>query len=435
MKKVLIIANLYHASPRIPGVSTYLPEFEWKATIITPPLGNNVETLLGLPKKFMERVKINTAPYRGDIYWFWRKLFKLIGFKMNESITEQVKERVGIVSKRSVVDLLLKWHQTIFAYPDTERTWERPAFRVASELLRKECFDAILSSSPFPTTHIVASKIKRKFGLPWLADFRDTWTENPVYPFPNFRKAIDRILEKNTLKYADAFVTVSFPYAHDIALLTKKNVNIVTNGFDPDNIGGTPCSLTRKFTITYTGTIYTDKQDPEKFFIALRNLMEKKLINPEDVEIRLYGKRLSWLKNVIDKYEFSSMAKQYGTIPRKEVLERQKDSQILLFFNWEDPVKKGLSHLKFFEYLSVQRPILACGGFPKDDVEKILIQTRAGTYAPTIKEIQKGLLGFYEEYEHTGKVSYNGYLEEINKYSYREMAKKFADILNQISNR
>ncbi|HCJ67785.1 MAG TPA: hypothetical protein DHV62_10855, partial [Elusimicrobia bacterium] len=54
----------------------------------------------------------------------------------------------------------------------------------------------------------------------------------------------------------------------------------------------------------------------------------------------------------------------------------------------------------------------------------------------TIREIEKienALLNFYTEYKHTGKVLYRGNLKEINKYNYRELAKKFTEILNQIS--
>ena len=54
MRKVLIIANLFHASPRIPGITNYLRDFGWRVTIISPSLGNDSETLLGFPKPNVE---------------------------------------------------------------------------------------------------------------------------------------------------------------------------------------------------------------------------------------------------------------------------------------------------------------------------------------------------------------------------------------------
>ena len=75
MKKVLIIANLFHASPRIPGLASYLPEVGWEATIVTPPLGIDFQNKYSPPKNFFKVAKIIEVTYPGDILWVWRKLF------------------------------------------------------------------------------------------------------------------------------------------------------------------------------------------------------------------------------------------------------------------------------------------------------------------------------------------------------------------------
>lgn len=164
MRKVLAIANLYHASPRIPGLCTYLPEFGWEATVVTPPLRKGAEAHLGFPRDFLKRTRMVEAPYRGDIFWFWRRIFQLLGFRINESITEQIKERTGVFVQKSSIDVMIKWYQTIFGYPDTERAWKKPSLRVGRGLLEKEHFEAILSSSPYPITHIVAAELKEGLG-------------------------------------------------------------------------------------------------------------------------------------------------------------------------------------------------------------------------------------------------------------------------------
>jgi hypothetical protein len=134
MKKVLIVANLFHSSPRIPGAATYLPEFRWNATIITPPLGKNAVSKLGFPKTFLEKTRIVEVPYKGDVFQFWRKLFKRFGYKTDASITEQMKERLGLTAKKSFVDIMIKLAHLFLAYPDTERTWKKPALKSAKQL-------------------------------------------------------------------------------------------------------------------------------------------------------------------------------------------------------------------------------------------------------------------------------------------------------------
>ncbi|HCJ67784.1 MAG TPA: hypothetical protein DHV62_10850, partial [Elusimicrobia bacterium] len=377
MKKLLVVANLYHASPRIPGIATYLPEFGWEATIVTPPLGSDAENRLGFPKRFLERTKIVEAPYKGDIFWFWRKIFQLIGFKMNESITEQIKENVRVTSKKSFIDILMNWYQTFFAYPDTEKTWEKPALKSAYTVIEKEHFDAILSSSPFPTSHIVAAELKKKFSLPWLADFRDLWTQNHNYSYNYVRKYFEKKLERKTLSISDTIVVATPPLAKQQQYFLKKPAITITNGFDPENRPSNfPVILKDKFTITYTGPVYIGKQDPEKLLAVIKKLILEKIIEPNRIEVRFYGPRIHWLDNKIIEYNLGTVVKQYGLISRYESIQRQRESHVLLLLNWEDPGIKGVYTVKFFEYLSAQRPILVTGGF-LNGIENLITETGA----------------------------------------------------------
>jgi len=432
MKKVLVIANLNHASPRIPGISTYLSEYDWEATIITPSV-KGAENKLGFPKQFSEKVKIIEANFQGDVLWFWRAIFKLVGFKTTESITEQIKERVGVTSKKSLFDKMMVWYQTVFAYPDTEITWQKPALKVASKLLQKKHFDLILSSSPFPSSHIVASELKKKFIIPWVADFRDLWTQNHNYPFCSVRKYFEEQKEQRVIKYADSIITVSPDLKEKQELFHQRAVMVITNGFDPDSLNDPPSPLSKKFTITYSGPIYMDKQDPEKLLKVLQKLISQKLIDRNDIEIRFYSAKQNYFINKCAGFGLEDVVKHCGIVPRVEVLQKQRESQILLFLNWEDKKQKGIYTTKLFEYLSARRPILATGGFSGDGVEKIINETGSGIYAETLQKIEDAILNYYNEYKKNGKLLYNGNLKEINKYSYRELAKQFADILNRVT--
>ena len=157
------------------------------------------------------------------------------------------------------------------------------------------------------------------------------------------------------------------------------------------------------------------------------------MFNPGDIEVRFYGPKQNWLRNDIIKHNLVGIVEQCGVISRNESWEKQRESHVLLLLNWEDPKEKGVYTLKLFEYLAAWRPIMASGGFYGSDIEKLLKETKTGVYVPTAEEIEASLLSFYEEYERTGRVCYKGNLKEINKYSYREMASKFADILNQVT--
>lgn len=434
MKKVLIIANLFYASPRIPGIAKYFLEFGWKPTILTVPMRENFYYRLGVSSEFKEKVRIIETPYQGDIFWFWRKLFKFFGFKTNESILNQLKEKMGITSKRSIIDCIFYLYQTVFCYPDEEKKWKKPALDIADKLLKKEKFDAFISSSSPVTVHIVAKELKRRYRIPWIADLRDLWTQNHYYPYSRIRKFFEQKLELRTLKKADALVTVSLPWANKLKKMHKKDKTyIVTNGFDLEENNRLSVNLTNKFTITYTGTIYTDKQNPSKFFQALKKLIERKEIDPGDIKVRFYGHKKKWLDKEIENYQLSDIVKQYGVISRNMSLQKQKESQLLLLLNWEDPEEKGVIPGKIFEYFVAKRPILATGGFGSDMVEKLLNKTKAGVYCKEIEDIKENLKKFYSEYKQKKVIDFTGEWQEIKKYSYRKSAEKFVQILNLIT--
>jgi glycosyltransferase involved in cell wall biosynthesis len=433
VKRLLVIANLHHASPRIPGLVSALPEHGWEAVIITTPLEANAPEVLGFPEGFLDKASVIQVPYKGDIFWMWRGLFRLLGFDMKESLTEQIKDRAGVRHKRSFVDELMRAYQTLFAYPDTERTWMRPGLRVARQAAKSQSFDAILSSSPFPTSHRIANRLQRETGLPWIADFRDTWTDNPTYDFPTFRKRLERRLEIRTLESAGALVTVSDAYADQLRRTHGRDVVVIPNGFTFQPDGTSP--LSERFRITYTGTIYTEKQDPEKFLLALAQLIADGAIDPRDVEVHFFGRRDHWLNSRIAAHGLESVVIQRGSVSRRDAVAEQRKSQLLLFLNWEDRENKGLSHLKLYEYLAAGRPILATGGHGDDSSRNILAHTNTGYFAPTVAGIKLALSTTYRQYRDDGRVAYRGRADAISEYSYAGRARLLARCLDSVLKR
>ena len=280
MKKVLIISNLYHSSPRIPGIARYLSEFGWEPVILTPSLKDDYKNRLGLPDGFYEKVRVAETAYKGDIFWFWRKVFKFLRFNRKESILNQVKEKTGSVGRRSVIDKLFLFYTAFFGYPDEEKKWEKIAVKSAEKILGKEKFDAILSSSSPVISHIIAGKMAKKYKIPWIADFRDLWTQNHNYPFPWWRRIFEEKLEKKTLKSADFLVTVSPAWSEKLKKLhTNKKTESITNGFNPEEMNEKQPSLVDKFTITYAGQLYAGRQDLDIFFRSLKELVSEKSID------------------------------------------------------------------------------------------------------------------------------------------------------------
>ena len=422
MKKVLIIGHFWPyrgGSGRVIGLVKYLPEFGWEPIVLTAPLDEKPDPQFRI---------IETS--RDCVLGFWKKLF---GFKPGEDIGHRVRRSYRTISESPVYPFLSWGYARIMEivyYPDRHRSWKRLAIKSGTELLENEDIDTIISIWPV-TSHLIAKELKGTYQIPWVSDFPDLWSQNHNYSYGRLRHFFDQRLELKTLLAADALVTVSEPWAEKLRILHKrKSVYAVTHGFDPEEVNSPPAKLTDKFTITYTGTIYRGKQDPSRLFAALRDLISNGAVNPEDIEVRFYGLDLDWLANEIEGYGLSAVARYYGTVPREIAFEKQRESQLLLLLNWDDYQEKGWHSLKIYAYLGARRPIITVGGSGDDVIKELLDETKAGVYCRTVEDLKNILSKSYLEYKHKGEVSYKGEIEQINKYNYREMARKFADILD-----
>jgi len=416
VKKVLVIANLFHASPRIPGLVKYLPEFEWQPIILTTSLGDRPDERFGPPNDFRKNNRVIETP------------------NPTKDVGVRIKKGVGTKKYRAIRPLLkflYRRYSEIIHYPDEEKSWKPIALKAAGELLQKERVDAIISSSSPVTCHLIAKEIKTKYKIPWIADLRDLWSQNANYPYSRLRRLFDRRLERKTLELADALVCVSSPEAEQLEALHKgKRVCAITNGFEPAKMSDGNAALTPKFTITYTGQIYT-KQDPSKFLAALKDFVSESTIDGNDADVRFYGPENELLTREVEEYGLSTFVKQCGIVPREKSFEKQRESQVLLLLKWEDRRERGIYTGKVFEYLAARRPILATGG-TNDVITELLKDTDAGVDAQTIEVVKEVLRRFYKEYKLNGKVSYQGKTEKVNQYSYREIAHRFADIITTV---
>lgn len=424
MKKVLIITYYFPprqaiGSVRLGGLAKYLPEFGWQPTIITP----------ALPSVSDKKFQVIETFYPGDVITRIKKRLSLnanIGLQKQLGIPLALRE-----GKNSISNKILAFIQSIISYPDEQIGWYPYATKAGEELLGNLNFDAIISSSSPVTTHLVAKHLKEKRNIPWVADLRDLWTQNHYHIYVPVRKWFEKRLELRTLNWADALVTVSQPLVDKLCTLHRnKTVRCILNGFDPDELSVAP--LTKEFTITYTGHLYEGKRDPYVILKAIQSLVAESKIDAGEIRIRFFGQTQYWLEREFASLNLKGIAAQYGIVSRDVVLVKQRESHILLLLNWDNPGDQGVYPAKVFEYLAAKRPIVAIGG--KGGVVKGLLEaTNAGIHSSNLEDTKKIILDYYREYKTTGIVSYKGNEMMILKYNHIEMARKFANVLDEVS--
>lgn len=437
MRTVLIVSSYFTAevsigSIRMRALAKYLPLYGWRPVVLTPAIP--WEPALPLDQvDIIETIDLY-APIRRMLGMPIGRLAE--GKRQTASPYQQSSGRQSWIPERWFASLLKRVLKDFFAIPDVFVWWYPFAVHTVRRVVLEErrfTVDAVLSSSNPRTPHLIGRRLHDMLDVPWIADLRDFWTLDHYYPYKGVRKAIERRLEKATLSRATTLVTVSRPYAERLrAFLGREDVHVITNGFDPDEWCKVPPPLTKKYTITYTGSLSGGKRDPGLLLEVIRELADEGALDLQDIEIRFFGLREAWLDERAKKLGLEHVVRQYGYLPRDQVLRRQRESHILLILLWNHPLDAGVLTSKL-EYLAAQRPILALGG-PGGDLERLLNETSAGVYVRggDKEALRRFLVDSYIEYKTTGSVVYRGRRQVVMKYSHVEMARRFAELLEQV---
>ena len=394
-RRLLVIADLRHASPRWPALLGGLILRGWEVTVVTAPLGPDAANALGFPPVFSERARIIEVGGTSDVLEPIRKVLWLSGLRRKESLTEQVKERLGHQSARGGLDRFFQTAIAILGWPDLQAPWKRYALRAAEAILAGHSFDAIVSSSPYPTSHVVAAAIKRRHpALRWIADFRDLWADNHSYSMPRWRQAIDRVLERRVLRLADAVIAPTEKWAEHLGRIHGKPSICVPNGFldyDTDTAAPPPSTPPRPFVLLYSGVRYPRKQVIRPILEAIAALRDRGVIHESNFQFRWVGPFDSDTALQVAELGLEPLVLQQPPVARAVAHREQRKAHALLFLQWQDPATDWSSSLKLHEYVGSGRPILATGGHPNSRVSTLLLKTGRSQVAYTAVEAENAL--------------------------------------------
>lgn len=418
---MLLVA--YHYPPSLEsgavrprGLAKYLQEFGWEPIVLTPQMSGP------RPGHVIETDCL-------DVIAEWKRRF---GLNPNRALREQPKLSAAWTrSPESLRYKAVKAIRTVLAYPDQQKGW-RPFAVAAIRQLRGYGIEAIISTAPPLVCHAIAAEAKLALGCPWIADFRDLWNvdEDSLYDRKGVVGAIQRRTERTILSTADALVAVSDPWAARLHnRYPAKTSYAIMNGFDPEEVATGEGSVTSKFTITHTGILYQGKRDPSVLLESLRELIDSGEIDSSDLLLRFYGPEEPFMPSLLRRYGLERVTELRPSVPRPQMLAVQRESQILLVLNWTGQTENGGHTGKVFEYLAAARPILAHGGV-RGVLANLLEETQAGVHVESKDEMRQVLLQSYREYKRCGRVLYRGNTSAIERYSQREMTKKFARVLN-----
>lgn len=323
----------------------------------------------------------------------------------------------------------------ILLIPDTMIGWLRSAVEEGLKLLKEEKIDAIFSTSPPRTAHLIASELKKRSDLPWAADLRDLWSCDHFEKESFLRKYLFSLpMERKILKGADRVVTVSGEWALDLARtsgIAADKIRVITNGFDEEDYSDIPTDRSPRFTLAYTGKLHREMQDPEILFETLGDCVKENLIKRDKIDIRFYtlGFRKADILSLARKYGIADIVTECGPVDYKESLKIQRDASALLFFQWKGA--KGWYSAKIFEYLGSKRPVIVIS---EEDsiVNKLVKDLDAGAIANSKEGLKSILLRYYNEHVEKGYIVSRVNEENLKNYTRLHGAKVLAGLLNEL---
>ena len=414
MKRVLFIAYNF---PPLAGGGTfrslkfvkYLPEFGWLPTVITTNTKNYWAYDEELLKEVPAEVKIIRAPEIDPFYL--QVILSKIGLS---KLYQKIREHLLI--------------------PDEKIGWIPFAYQKAVQELKKQKYDLIFSTSPTPCAHIIALKLKRKFGIPWIADYRDHWTLNPEYPYSKnsrrFKK--ESLMEENIAQQCNTQIHVTkgnLKMVYNHFNLGKKHTILIYNGYDTNTKNITNKNEEKGYLkFVYTGTFYGARNP----ILILNALSEIARNNPEisdGIRFQFIGKSNTDIIKIANNLKITKMISHINYLHRYEIEEiyQKIDVSILIIPYNQSYVLTS----KIFDYLYILKPILAI--IPNGEAKEIIQNSNLGFFADpnSPEDIKNQILNLYQLWK-TDQLHVKPNYEYIKQFHRRNLTKQLAKEFDSI---
>ena len=340
------------------------------------------------------------------------------------------KESAGFLNPNpTFFGSIIQYIRANYFIPDARKFWIQPSVNFLSNYLENNHIDAIITTGPPHSMHLIGLELKKKLGIKWISDFRDPWTEIDYFQqLPLTKKATKKHqdLEQEVLIKSDMVVVVGETMKEKFLQHTKR-IEVLTNGFDTIEDLSTQ-KLDIKFSITHVGLMNFDR-NPTILWKVLNEISNTNPGFKNDLRIKLIGKIDDAVIQDLKVFDHNTIE----TIPyldHKDVSKYQASSQVLLLSINEVPSAKGIITGKIFEYLQAKRPILAIG--PEDgDAAMILKNTNAGTIVGFKNKtvLKATILNLYKDYKE-GVL----FVKSINieQYHRKNITSQLAEVIKKV---
>ncbi len=375
MGKILLF-SYYWPPAGGPGVQRWLKNASllqtlgWELTVITPqePVAANYDHSL------IEEVPANLRVLKTAASDPFKAYARITG-KKNKVGTGGI----GISNTKSKKQQVLNFIRANFFIPDARKGWNKFALAEARKLLAIESFDAIITTGPPHSTHLIGLALQREFSIKWLADFRDPWVNifyNKIFPRTQKTKRVDQALENQVLASADAILTVSPGLEAEFAARAKR-IEIIYNGYDPADMPSPERGTQPFFSLRYTGNLKPN-QNIECLWAALADLCREEHDFKTNFRLEFVGNVDPSARERLEKLGLDELCIYHGYQSHHVATKAMVEAGALLFIVPRTADNHLILTGKLFEYLGSCTPMLSIGP-AQGNAAKIIAATDRGS--------------------------------------------------------
>ena len=431
MKKVLIISYYWPpaggpGSQRAVKFAKYLPEFDWEPVVLTVRKGEFAYLDPSLELDISARVTVRQTPSI-EPFLFYKKM---TGLKSDESIpiAQLMQKKTGFKNR------IFNWIRANLFVPDARIGWIPFARRAAKQIIRDHQINLIFITSPPHSSQLIGKYLHRKFKIPWVADFRDPWTDIQYYKMANrnfFARKLDSHFEKSVIESANHITSVSRGLIQGFAEKINNDpekFTVLTNGYDPADFPDQTFERNNTFQILHTGNMNVT-QNPAGLWEALSRWLVENPGFRSWVRIKFIGRIHPEILENIWKNGLEDITEIESYKPHDQIIREIEQSAILLSVVPDVPDNTGIVLSKNFEYIGSGRPILIFGP-SESDIGKIIRKFSNSLICPyqDVDKCKNFIEGIFVDWQNNRLQILP--VEQRENFSRRVIARKLADIFN-----
>jgi glycosyltransferase involved in cell wall biosynthesis len=352
----------------------HLPAHGWRTTVITPA----GDAYWIRDESLVERVPADCRVVRTQT---WSGQAWLARGRRGKPSAKRSTRGFGVARKLAATVLI----------PDSYVGWVPFAVRAALEVAGSDHVDAIYSTSPPESTHLAGLKVHRATGLPWVADFRDPWMNLHLLDVPSpLHKEMQRRMERRVVTGANAvLVTTRWNERAMRASYPASNIVRISNGYDGGEMEGLDRIVppAEPMRIVHAGML-TQKRSATPFLEALARIDASLR---KDLLVEFIGPREDANEHSVMRLGLDDVVSFLDPLPHADVLHKERAAHLLLLVKHADPRYDGLVPGKLYEYIGLQRPVLALA--PAGEARDLVASLRRGEVASpsSVDEIERAL--------------------------------------------